>query len=179
MNFTEYRQEAERLYHEYLKLHQASGGKLPDKLPAMYRPEYKHYDLYIDLTKPEKEILTKIDEFKKNILDERKKQLKLLSQSYPDKAVINKPPTRSDNKATSYQRTIEKAEKALAVYEQRKSSNISIASCIFGFTNTASDSESKSAERKVRQYQAYAKILIKAAGDGSFYEKITMPLPKK
>ena len=179
MNFIKYRQEVELLYHEYLKLWQELGGEFPIKLPGIWRSEYESFELIVDLTATEEVILSGIEGLKDKIFQARDAKLKRLEKAYPDKAVVNKPPSRSDGKRASYLKTIEIAEKALEVYLQRNDSNHSIASAVFAFKNTASENDCKNAERKVRSYLAHAKTLIRAAGNGTFDSAITSPLPKK
>ena len=177
MNHTEYKLKVEHLYDKYLELHRISGGNIPKRSLGMHRAEYE--ELYVDLTCSKKELINKIDKFKEYVLKKREEQLDLLKQAYPGRAVIDMSPSRSDGKAISYEETIEKTEKALAVYLQREDSNISIAASVFGFKNTDSEQQSKSAEKKVQQYIAHAEMLVQATGDGTFFEKLTTPLPKK
>ena len=176
-----YQQEVDRLYHEYLKLWQESGGEIPAKLPGIWRSQYEPFELIVNLTDTEENVVCKIDKFKKEILLARDERLNCLENAYSRKVVVNDPPIRSDGKKTSYKKTIEKAEIALDAYRQKQKNarNFEIACDVFGINGTVTDEEQKSAERKVSQYLSHAEMLIVAAGNSTFLDSLSTPLLKK
>lgn len=179
MDFEKYRLEMHRLYHEYLKLWQESGGILPDRLPGTWRPQYEKFELILDLSSPREKIIQDLDGFRAQILARREAVLQYLDLSFSAESVVSGLPTRSNMKKEVPEVVIRKAELALAVYRQKDDSRLSIAMSVFGFENTYSDQESKSAERQVRQYLSHAETLLKAAGNGTFFQAIETSLPKK
>lgn len=181
MDFCEYRREADRLYREYLELWRVQGGHLPPRFNGIWRPQHERFELIIDLTAPTEEILSELEGFKKNILEKREERLTALQTSYPQKAVISDPPTRSDKRKKSPETVIKSAERALTAYKLKANSqtDLVIAIEVFEFKETQSKSKADTAEKNVRNHRRYAENLIKAAGNGQFYLALQGPLPKE
>jgi len=177
--YKNYMDEVDRLYHEYLKLWQECGGKLPDKLPGIHRSHYESFELVVDLTTSEESIVNEIDVFKKKILEARKSRLQLLERTYPKRAVVNGQPRRIDGKIVSLKKPIEIANKALTAYRQRDERHYLIACKIFNIEGSVSEKNERNFERRVRQYLAHAETLIIAAGNSTFIDALTTPLLKK
>jgi hypothetical protein len=183
MTFEEYKQEVDRLYHEYLKLSQNADGviSLPTaayRLPGAWRPQYESFEFLVNLLDSPADIVSQIEEFKQDVLNKRMERIKALEAAFPRKAVIANPPTRADGHSKDYAQVINQAEQALEVY-LHKGTRRETAAYVFGFSESDPNQDQKNAERQVRQYHDYAKMLKEAATTGTFFDALEKPLPKK
>lgn len=174
MNFDTYRRKALQLHHLYLELLSESGGDYPSHLPGTLRPTYEKYELLFDLTTSEEVILGEIEELKKDVLKKRAEKIKDFEAFYSGETFVTDEPRKANGDKKSPYSDIEKAELALVVYRRKDEKRLEVAQAVFGHTD-----DSKSAKRQVRQYLAHAETLLVAAGNGTFFEKLSAPLPKK
>ncbi len=180
MDYAVFRKEATDLFHQYLHLWLESGGDLPDQLPGYNRPHYVKFELIVNLDDFEEQVLADIDELKSRIMKSWEQYSENLIKA-PDRVTINSSPRDKKGRKRELSEILDQARKALQVYLLKDKKRVETAENVLGYSDVSEplSDERKNAERNVRKYLAHAEALIQAAGNGTFFEAIQIPLPKK